>query len=164
MAEQQQHDWRGEPDAEALRVWMRWCLRLARRAAALGEVPVGAAVLGEDGRLLGQGFNAPIGQTDPSHHAEIAALRQAARATGNYRLPGATLVCTLEPCAMCVGALVQARVARLVYAADEPKTGAVVSQARLLDQPWHNHRVRHCGGLLAESSALLLREFFRARR
>lgn len=143
--------------------WMRQALSLARRAEAEGEVPVGA-VLVRDGEVLGEGWNHPIGGCDPTLHAEVHAIREAARASGNYRLTGATLFVTLEPCAMCAGAIVHARIARVVYGADDPKTGAVHSVFRLLDTNPANHRVAHEGGLLAPECAALLQAFFAARR
>ena len=139
--------------------WMRRALGLAHRAAALGEVPVGA-VLVVDGRLAGEGHNAPVSTHDPTAHAEVAALRSAAAAVGNYRLPGSTLYVTVEPCTMCVGAVVHARVARLVFGAAEPKAGA----AGLLADPRYNHRVAVTGGVLAEECGALLSGFFRSRR
>ena len=151
------------PSADEDRRWMRRALELARRGAAMGEVPVGA-VLVRDGQLLGSGWNRPRAALDPSAHAEIVALRAAARAVGNYRLPGSTLFVSVEPCAMCAGALVHARVARLVFAALEPKAGAVRSRLRLLDQEHLNHRVACCGGVLAAQSGALLRDFFSSRR
>jgi tRNA(Arg) A34 adenosine deaminase TadA len=144
--------------------WMGRALRLAREGAALGEVPVGAVVVDAEGRLLGQGFNQPIGAHDPTAHAEIVALRQAAKEAGNYRLPGSTLYVTLEPCLMCCGALVHARVQRLVYGAKEPKAGAVESAFEVLGSARLNHRVAVEGGVLAEQSSELLRTFFAARR
>lgn len=144
-------------------LWMRQALALARRAREAGEVPVGALVV-QDGVLLGEGWNRPISAADPSAHAEIQALRAAAQAAGNYRLPGATLYCTLEPCTMCVGALVHARIHRLVFGAPDPRTGVVVSQLSLLDAAFVNHRVHWEGGVLAEESRLLLQQFFRERR
>jgi len=143
--------------------WMRHALELAARAEAAGEVPVGA-VLVRDGELLGEGCNGPIAAHDPTAHAEIAALRAAAARVGNYRLPGATLYVTLEPCPMCVGAMIHARVARLVYGAADPKTGAVGGALDLLGHPSHNHRIEVTGGVLAEDCAEQLRTFFRARR
>lgn len=143
--------------------WMRRALALAAEAAADGEVPVGA-VLVKDGAVLGEGRNGPIGRCDPTAHAEVLALRQAAGRAGNYRLVGSTLYVTVEPCTMCAGALVHARVARLVFGAAEPRAGAVVSSARVLDNPQLNHRVTVCGGVLAEDCAALLREFFLQRR
>jgi tRNA(adenine34) deaminase len=143
--------------------WMRRALALADRAGDEGEVPVGAVVV-RDGQLLGEGWNQMIATQDPSGHAEIVALRDAARVVGNYRLPGATLYVTLEPCTMCAGALVHARVARLVFAAMEPRAGVVCSAGALLDEPWFNHRVTWQGGVLAEESAARLQAFFKARR
>jgi tRNA(adenine34) deaminase len=142
---------------------MREALEEAQRAAAAGEVPVGALVV-LDGAVVGRAHNAPIAQGDPTAHAEVLALRDAARQTGNYRLAGATVYATLEPCAMCCGALLHARVARLVYGAADPKAGAVESLYRLLDDPRLNHRVAWRAGVLAEESAALLRGFFDTRR
>lgn len=142
---------------------MRRALALAASAEAEGEVPVGAVlVLG--GEAAGEGWNRPIAAHDASAHAEINALRDAGRRAGNYRLPGSTLYVTLEPCAMCAGAIVHARVARVVYAAADPKTGAAGSVFDTLISERHNHRVRVEGGLLADESGALLRDFFRARR
>lgn len=151
------------PAADADRLWMRAALDLARRAAAAGEVPVGAIVV-LDGAPVGFGWNHPIGACDPTAHAEILALRAAAQRLGNYRLAGATLYVTLEPCTMCVGALIHARIEHLVFGAREPRAGAVVSQLHLPEQPWFNHRLRWRGDVLAGESAALLQEFFRARR
>lgn len=149
--------------ADADLPWMHAALDLARRAAAAGEVPVGAvAVLGD--AAVGLGWNHPIGACDPTAHAEILALRDAARRLGNYRLVGATLYVTLEPCTMCLGAMMHARIERLVFGAREPRAGAVVSHLNLPEQPWFNHRLGWRGGVLAEESAALLQEFFRARR
>ena len=145
------------------RLWMEHALTLARHAGDAGEVPVGA-VLVRNGAALGEGWNHPIGGNDPTRHAEMHALRAAAERTGNYRLTGSTLYVTLEPCVMCVGALIHARVQRLVYAAAEPRTGAVMSAFRLLDPGLHNHAVEWASGVLAEDSAALLRGFFRDRR
>lgn len=142
---------------------MQRALVLAREAEAAGEVPVGA-VLVRDGAVLGEGSNGPIHRADPTAHAEILALRDAARRLGNYRLVGSTLYVTVEPCTMCAGALVHARVARLVFGAAEPRAGAVTSSARVLDNPGLNHRVAVSGGVLAEQCAGLLRGFFAARR
>jgi tRNA(adenine34) deaminase len=142
---------------------MRAALVLAREAAAQGEVPVGALVtLGDE--VIGEGFNQPIGHHDPSAHAEIVALRAAAGRIDNYRLAGATLYVSLEPCPMCVGAMIHARIARLVYGASDPKTGACGSVFDLLAAPQHNHRIEVAGGILADECGELLREFFRARR
>jgi len=143
--------------------WMQQALALARQAEAAGEVPVGA-VLVLDGKLIGAGSNGPIGRADPTAHAEILALRDAARRSNNYRLVGSTLYVTVEPCTMCAGALVHARVARLVFGAAEPRAGAVASSARVLDNPGLNHRVAVSGGVLADECAALLRQFFAAKR
>ena len=143
--------------------WMRRALALADRAANEGEVPVGAVVVRDD-QLLGEGWNQVISASDPTAHAEIVALRDAAAAVGNYRLPGATLYVTLEPCTMCAGAMVHARIAQLVFAASEPKAGVACSRCQLLDEPWLNHRVSWQGGVLAEASSDMLQAFFRARR
>ena len=143
--------------------WMRRALALAALAADREEVPVGAVVV-RDGGLLGEGYNQVISAADPSAHAEIVALRDAAAAVGNYRLPGATLYVTLEPCTMCAGALVHARIAELVFAAREPRAGVVCSTSALLDEPWYNHRVSWREGILGEESAAMLQAFFRARR
>ena len=142
---------------------MREALALARRAGSRGEVPVGAVVVA-DGECVGRGANRPISTVDPTAHAEIEALRMAARAVGNYRLPGATLYVTVEPCAMCTGAMVHARIAHLVYGAPEPKSGAVASTARLFESPGINHRPEVTAGVLADECAQLLIDFFGARR
>ena len=142
---------------------MRRALELADLAAQREEVPVGAVVV-RDGELLGEGFNQVITAADPSAHAEIVALRDAAARVGNYRLPGAILYVTLEPCTMCAGALVHARIAELVFAAREPRAGVVCSTCQLLDEPWYNHKVSWQEGVLATESAALLQAFFRARR
>lgn len=142
---------------------MRRALALAADAAAAGEVPVGA-VLVRDGVVLGEGYNRPIAGHDPTAHAEICALRAACQFVGNYRLPGATLYVTLEPCAMCAGAIVHARVDRLVFAATEPKAGAIVSTQRFFDMPQLNYRVTVAGGLLADEASELLKTFFARRR
>ncbi|MEY3659991.1 MAG: hypothetical protein RLZZ169_816 [Pseudomonadota bacterium] len=143
--------------------FMRRALQLAAQAATSGEVPVGA-VLVRAGAVLGEGFNQPVRAHDPTAHAEIVALRAAAQRVGNYRLPDTTLYVTLEPCTMCIGALVHARVARLVFAAREPRAGAVVSTQQLCEQGAFNHRLTWQEGVLAEDSAALLTAFFRARR
>lgn len=143
--------------------WMRRALHLAARAAADGEVPVGALLVA-DGQVVGEGWNRPIGASDPSAHAEINALRDAARRRGNYRLVDTTLYVTLEPCTMCVGALIHARVARLVFGAREPRAGAVVSRFQLLDAACFNHRVVWHEGVLATECGARLVEFFRGRR
>ncbi|HEX3684653.1 MAG TPA: tRNA adenosine(34) deaminase TadA [Bryobacteraceae bacterium] len=143
--------------------FMQMALELAQRAAAEGEVPVGAVVVSGDS-LLGRGWNRPISSGDPTWHAEIAALRAAALAAQNYRLPGATLYVTLEPCAMCAGAIVLARFQRLVFAARDLRFGAVRSKFRLADSDLLNHRVDIQEGLFAAESASLLANFFHARR
>lgn len=146
---------------------MRQALALAKRAARCGEVPVGAVLVRDNGsgqEVVGEGCNAVIGSADPTAHAEINALRDAATRLGNYRLPGTTLYVTLEPCMMCTGALAHARAKRLVFGAREPRTGAVVSQARALESPAHNHRVEVREGVLAEECASLMQRFFRERR
>ena len=143
--------------------WMRAALAEARRAGEAGEVPVGAVVVLE-GEIVGRGHNRPIGSVDPTAHAEIDALRAAATHVANYRLPGAVLYTTVEPCLMCAGALLHARVAGLVYGASEPKTGAVASAAQVLCGPPANHRVDVVGGVLADECAALLVDFFGARR
>jgi tRNA(adenine34) deaminase len=143
--------------------WMRRALALADRAENEGEVPIGA-VLVRDGELLGEGWNQVISTNDPTAHAEIVALRDAASVAGNYRLPGSTLYVTLEPCTMCAGAMIHARVERLVFAAREPKAGVVCSTCALLDEPRYNHRVRWQEGVLAEESSARLQAFFQARR
>lgn len=143
--------------------WMKRALELAARAGAIGEVPVGAVVVREN-QLLGEGWNCPISTADPTAHAEISALRAAALRVNNYRLPGCTLYVTLEPCAMCVGALIHARVERLVFAASEPRAGAVRSRLSLLDEAHFNHQVVWRGDVLADQGAALLSDFFRSRR
>ena len=142
---------------------MRQALRLADRAEQAGEVPVGAVIV-RDGVVVGEGFNQPISSHDPTGHAEIVALRAAARNARNYRLPGATLYVTLEPCTMCIGAMIHARIERLVFGAAEPRAGAVISQLQLADACHYNHRMGYTGGVLADASAEKLRQFFRARR
>ena len=143
--------------------FMRLALAEAQRAAERGEVPVGA-VLVQDGQVIGRGFNQPISSNDPSAHAEMVAIRQAATAAQNYRLPGSTLYVTLEPCTMCAGLLVHSRVGRLVYGAQEPKSGAILSRSQVLEQPWMNHRMLVEGGVLAQECGELLSGFFRDRR
>ncbi|HEY3697215.1 nucleoside deaminase [Phenylobacterium sp.] len=144
---------------------MRIALEAAQAAAAAGETPVGAVVADPaTGEVVAVGANAPIGACDPTAHAEIAALRGAARKIGNYRLTGLTLVVTLEPCAMCAGAISHARIGRLVFAAEDPKGGAVIHGPRVFDQPTCHWRPEVVRGPLAEESAALLRQFFRERR
>lgn len=143
---------------------MRAAMAQAGMAYDAGEVPVGAVVLDADGRLIGAGFNRTITSHDPSAHAEIVALRQAAAAMENYRLPGATVFVTLEPCAMCMGAMLHARVSRVVYAATDPKTGACGSVMSVHANPRLNHQTAVIGGLLANECGEMLRQFFRERR
>lgn len=143
--------------------FMQRALMLAREGEQRGEVPVGA-VLVREGEVVGEGFNAPISRHDPTAHAEVVALREAAAKAGNYRLDNTTLYVTLEPCTMCVGALVHARVARVVFAASEPKAGSLVSARRQLDSGYYNHVFRFQGGLLAEEAGAMLSDFFRRRR
>jgi tRNA(adenine34) deaminase len=143
--------------------YMRAALELAQRAGALGEVPVGAVVVRE-GRIIAEGYNQPIVACDPTAHAEIVALRDAARQAGNYRLAGCTLYVTLEPCAMCAGAIMHARIARLVFAARDPKTGACGSVLDLFACSRLNHHTTVAGGVLEESAGRLLQAFFAARR
>ena len=142
---------------------MRTALAEARAALVANEVPVGAVVV-VDGAINGQAHNAPIALADPTAHAEVLALRDAARKLGNYRLPGATLYVTLEPCAMCCGAALHARVARVVYGALDPKAGAIVSRHRLLNDGRSNHRIETIGGVLESECGALLKAFFEARR
>lgn len=142
---------------------MHAALAEARKAHDAGEVPVGAVVV-LDGEVIGAGFNQPISTTDPTAHAEVVALRAAAKAVGNYRLTGATLYVTVEPCLMCVGAMVHARIGLVVYAAAEPKAGAIQSMTSAHELPGLNHRMNTLGGVLAEESRDLLQQFFQARR
>lgn len=153
----------GAPESAADRGWMARALAEARAAGAAGEVPVGAVVVRE-GDLLAAAGNAPVAANDPSGHAEIRALRAAAAEAGNYRLPGTTLYVTLEPCLMCVGALVHARVERVVFGAADPKSGAAGSAVAGFDLAGLNHRPVVTGGVLAEECGELLRAFFRSRR
>lgn len=143
--------------------WMQRALALAERAYSLGEVPVGAVIV-RDGQMLGEGFNCPIGACDPTAHAEIQALRMAAQEVGNYRLPGCTLYVTVEPCSMCAGALVHARVSRLVFGARESKAGAVVSKVNVINHEAMNHRLEVTGGVLELECATLMSRFFAERR
>jgi tRNA(adenine34) deaminase len=143
--------------------FMREALALARQAEALGEVPVGAVVV-KDGQVVGVGFNQPIGKHDPTAHAEIAALRDAASRLGNYRLPGCELYVTLEPCAMCSGAIMHARIARVVFGARDLKTGAVGSVINLFSEPRLNHHAEVVGGVLADECGAMLSAFFAKRR
>lgn len=143
--------------------WMRYAQTLAAQAAAIGEIPVGAVIV-RQGQILGEGFNCPITSTDPTAHAEIVALRQAAKNALNYRLVDTTLYVTLEPCNMCAGALVHARVGRLVFGALEPKAGCIQSRATLLSADYLNHRVESLGGVCASECAQQLQDFFKMRR
>lgn len=143
--------------------FMREAMSLARSAECLGEVPVGAVVV-RDGVIVGRGFNSPIGASDPTAHAEIAALRDAARNLGNYRLPGCELFVTLEPCAMCAGAIMHARISRVVYGARDPKTGVHGSVVDLFGVERLNHHAEVEGGILAEECSAILSAFFAARR
>jgi len=149
------------PDTD--QTFMAQAMHLAVQAAAIGEVPVGALVVC-DGKVIGQGYNQTISAHDPCAHAEIIALRQASQAVGNYRLSGCDLYVTLEPCTMCVGAIIHARIRRLVYAASEPKAGAVTSQLQLFSMPHYNHLVQVESGVLADESSAMLSHFFMQRR
>lgn len=142
---------------------MREALGLAREAGAAGEVPVGAIVV-KEGIIIGRGYNSPIARHDPTAHAEIRALRDAAEKIGNYRLPDCELYVTLEPCAMCVGAIMHARIAHVVFGASDPKTGAAGSVVNLFDETKLNHHAEVTGGVMADECAVLLKEFFAARR
>jgi tRNA(adenine34) deaminase len=150
-----------EPELDI--TFMREALREAERAAAAGEVPVGAIVVNGSG-IVGRGHNQPITAGDPTAHAEVVALREAARTMGNYRLTGVRLYVTVEPCLMCVGAMVHARVGTLIFGTREPKAGAVVSAQQALNHPALNHRVEVVEGVLAEESRELLQRFFQERR
>ena len=143
--------------------WMAEALRLARRAADDEEVPVGAVII-RQGQIIARGWNQNIGLHDPSAHSEILAMREAGIALANHRLSGCTLYVTLEPCAMCAGAMIHARLERVVYGATDPKTGAAGGMFDLLGNPAHNHAAKISGGCLAEESSALLKDFFRQRR
>ena len=147
------------PDTEA----MQEALRLAALGGEAGEVPVGAVVV-KDGEIIGRGFNRPISSADPTAHAEVVALREAAAKLGNYRLPGCELFVTLEPCAMCVGAILHARLARVVFGAPDPKTGACGSAVALASEAKLNHQTAFEGGVRADECGAMLRAFFAARR
>src|SRR5262245_11975615 len=151
-------------DADPYRAFMEQALACAREAEAAGEVPVGAVIVDATGAVVARAANAPIARNDAAAHAEILALRAAGRALGNYRLPGCVLYVTLEPCAMCVGALVHARVARIVYGAPDPKTGACGSVFDLAASAKMNHRIEVAGGVLGDECGSLLKRFFAARR
>jgi len=148
-----------DPDERFMRAALEQALEAGRR----GEVPVGAVVV-VDGEIVGAGFNQPIGGQDPTAHAEIVAMREAAKRLGNYRLRGATLYVTIEPCQMCVGAMVHARVARVVYGTREPKAGAIESAMRAHEHPALNHRLTATGGVLEEECRAVIQEFFREKR
>ncbi len=144
--------------------YMHRALDQAHLAMAAGEVPVGAVVVDAGGEIVGVGHNAPLSSCDPSGHAEVRALRDAGQRLGNYRLEGCTLYVTLEPCMMCTGTMVHARIQRLVYAAAEPRAGMVESKANLLAQPWFNHHIDVTGGVLAAQASKLLKQFFADKR
>jgi tRNA(adenine34) deaminase len=143
--------------------WMKKAIALAEQAAALDEVPIGA-ILVADNQIIGQGYNQPISSSDPTAHAEIVAIRQAAHDMGNYRLPNTTLYVTIEPCTMCVGAIIHARIATLVFGAREPRAGAVLSQGSLFDATHYNHRATVTEGILADQCGDLMRCFFESKR
>jgi tRNA(adenine34) deaminase len=144
-------------------LWMEEALRCAQRALEAGEVPVGAVVV-RDGHIIGRGWNRNIADSDPTAHAEVVALREAGATVGNHRLEGCELFVTIEPCAMCAGAMVHARIRRLVYGADDPKAGAVHSVMQILNHPQLNHKIEVRSGVLAGRSAEVLQTFFRNRR
>lgn len=143
--------------------FMRRAIELAQQAAAVGEVPVGALVV-KDGQVIGEGYNQPITSCDPTGHGEIVAMRNAATALGNYRLSGCDLYVTIEPCTMCVGAMVHARIGKIIFGAREPRAGALESQLRLMDESHYNHSIEWQGGVLAEDCGSLISGFFRAKR
>jgi tRNA(adenine34) deaminase len=143
---------------------MRHALKLAQRARELGEVPVGAVIVDSNGAVMAEGWNQPIAAHDPSAHAEMVAMREAARRLRNYRLNDLTLYVTLEPCVMCAGAIIHARIARLVYGAVDPKAGAVESVYDVISNPKLNHKPVWTGGVLAAECGQILQEFFRAKR
>ena len=143
--------------------YMAKALELAEQASAAGEVPVGALVV-RDGIVIGEGFNQPISSCDPSAHAEIVALRDAANKIGNYRLTGCDLYVTIEPCIMCVGAMIHARIGRIIFGAPEPRAGALVSQLQLMNNNHFNHRIDFSAGVLQQQCGDLMRGFFRRKR
>ena len=143
--------------------FMRRAFALAEQAAAVGEEPVGALVV-KDGEVIGEGYNQPISSCDPTGHAEIIAMRRAAQGLGNYRLSGCDLYVTIEPCTMCVGAMVHARIDKIVFGAKEPRAGALESQLRLMDESHYNHSIDWQGGVLAEECGAIISRFFRAKR
>ncbi|MEX0740934.1 MAG: tRNA adenosine(34) deaminase TadA [Pseudohongiella sp.] len=144
-------------------IFMREALNLAFEAGRQGEVPVGAIIV-KNGQVVGKGFNQPVGSHDPSAHAEICALREAGQTLENYRLPGCTLYVTIEPCTMCLGAIIHARIDRVVYGAAEPRYGAITSGQRLLENGVYNHQLAVNGGVLAQEASELMKQFFRLRR
>jgi len=150
-------------DRSGDQAFMQLALELAAEGALMGEVPVGA-VLVQQGQVIGRGFNRPITDNDPSAHAEMVAIRDAAKAVSNYRLPGSTLYVTLEPCSMCAGLIVHSRIERVVYGALEPKAGVVQSQGQFFTQGFLNHRVLVEGGVLAQECGQILSDFFKSRR
>ncbi len=150
-------------DTSMHEAWMRQALALAARAGESGEVPVGALVV-VDGQVVGEGWNQPIATSDPTAHAEIVAMRAAARHVKNYRLSGATLVVTVEPCLMCVGAMVHARIGTVVYGAPEPRAGALGSAIAAHETPGLNHKLTAVGGVLADDCRALIQRFFKERR
>jgi tRNA(adenine34) deaminase len=150
-------------DRSAAELWMREALGEARKAEVAGEVPVGAVLLVNE-KIIGRGHNQSIRMHDPTAHAEIVALRHGAQSMSNYRLPGSILVVTIEPCVMCVGAMIQARVEEVVYGATDPKAGALETHFKLGDAPQLNHKIRFTSGILVEECAALLRVFFESRR
>lgn len=153
----------GQGQDEDDAAWMKIALNHARTAAELGEVPVGAVVV-KDGQIIGQGHNRNLLDNDPTAHAEMVALREAAARVGNHRLAGAQLFATIEPCAMCAGAMIHARLARLVYGASDPKAGAAGSVLEVINHPRLNHRMEITSGVLADQCSEVLREFFRSKR
>ena len=154
---------KNRPDTQpADQRWMQHAIEMAKQAAAAGEVPVGAIIVAQE-KIISQGFNQPISQLDPSAHAEIVAIRDAAQTRQNYRLVDSTLYVTLEPCPMCAGAIIQARITRVVYGAADQKSGAAGSIVNLFAYPW-NHKVAYTGNILAQPCAQLLQQFFQAKR
>jgi tRNA(adenine34) deaminase len=161
MADTKRNSAGTQPGEDA--AWMELALEQAKLAAAAGEVPVGALVI-KDGEIIGRGHNRNLLDNDPTAHAEIVALRQAAALVGNHRLTGCTMVATIEPCSMCAGALIHARIARLVYGASDPKAGAAGSTVQIINHPRLNHRMEVTSGVLAEKCSEVLQKFFRQKR
>lgn len=143
--------------------FMRRAIALAKQAASVGEVPVGALVV-KDGQVIGEGYNQPISSCDPTGHAEIVAMRQACEVLQNYRLTGCDLYVTIEPCTMCVGAMIHARIGKIIFGAAEPRAGALQSQLRLMDRDHYNHSIQWQGGVLAEECSEIISSFFRRKR